>query len=148
MTRGLSAPRVSFQMRIAMRHRILLLGMAVLAGCAAMESRSRMEQLDNLMRGYAKALAWSDFEVAYTATQAAQVAPLPDAAAFKGIKITAYEPATPLVEQGGRTIRRVAHIRYVHTSRMAERSLTTNEEWKYSDEAGRWYLQSGFPQFR
>jgi len=148
MARGLSMSWIPLQMKFAMRHRILLLGMAVLAGCAAMESRSRMEQLDNLMRGYAKALEWSDFEVAYTATQAAQVAPLPDAAALKEIKITAYEPATPLVEQDGKTIRRVARIRYVHTSRMAERSLTTNEEWQYSDEAGRWYLQSGFPQFR
>jgi len=107
-----------------------------------------MEQLDSLLRGYAKALTWSDFEVAYTATQAAQVAPLPDAALLKEIKITAYEPATPLVEQDGKTIRRVARIRYVHTSRMAERSLTTNEEWQYSDEAGRWFLLSGFPQFR
>jgi hypothetical protein len=148
MARGLPMSWIPLQMKFAMRHRILLLGMAVLAGCAAMESRSRMEQLDNLMRGYAKALEWSDFEVAYTATQAAQVAPLPDAAALKEIKITAYEPATPLVEQDGKTIRRVARIRYVHTSRMAERSLTTNEEWQYSDEAGRWYLQSGFPQFR
>jgi hypothetical protein len=148
MMRCFSVSRFAFQMRIAMRHRILLLGMVVLAGCAAMESRSRMEQLDSLLRGYAKALTWSDFEVAYTATQAAQVAPLPDAALLKDIKITAYEPATPLVEKEGKTIRRVARIRYVHTSRMAERSLTTNEEWKYSDEAGRWFLSSGFPQFK
>lgn len=131
-----------------MRRRLLLLGMVVLAGCAALESKSRMEQLDNLTRGYAKALAWSDFEVAYTATKAAQQAPLPDAAALKDIKITSYEPAAPLVEQGGKTVKRVARIRYVHTSRMAERSLTTEEEWKYSDEVGRWFLQSGFPQFR
>jgi len=131
-----------------MRHRLLLLGMVLLAGCAVLESKSRMEQLDNLMRGYARALAWSDFAVAYTATRAAQEAPLPDAAALKDIKITAYEPAAPLVEQDGKSIKRVARIRYVHTSRMAERSLTTDEEWKYSDEAGRWFLQSGFPQFR
>lgn len=131
-----------------MRHRFLLLAMVVLAGCAGMASKSRMDQLDDLLRGYGKALAWSDFEVAYTATQAAQVAPLPNADALKDIKITAYEPASPLVEQDGKTIRRVARIRYVHTSRMAEHSLTTNEEWKYSDEAGRWFLQSGFPQFR
>jgi len=135
-------------MRIAMRRRLLLLGMVVLAGCAALESKSRMEQLDNLTRGYAKALAWSDFEVAYTATKAAQQAPLPDAAALKDIKITSYEPAAPLVEQDGKTVKRVARIRYVHTSRMTERSLTTEEEWKYSDEAERWFLQSGFPQFR
>jgi hypothetical protein len=135
-------------MRIAMRHRYLLLGMVVLAGCASLESKSRMEQLDNLTRGYAKALAWSDFEVAYTATKAAQQAPLPDAAVLKDIKITSYEPAAPLVEPGGKTVKRVARIRYVHTSRMAELSLTTEEEWKYSDEAGRWFLLGGFPQFR
>src|SRR3970040_296902 len=120
-------------MKFAMRHWLLLLFMVVLAGCAAMESRSRMEQLDSLLRGYAKALTWSDFEVAYTATQAAQVAPLPDAALLKEIKITAYEPATPLVEQDGKTIRRVARIRYVHTSRMAERRLTKKERWKCSE---------------
>ncbi len=131
-----------------MRHRFLLLGLVVLAGCAALESKSRMEQLDNLTRGYAKALTWSDFAVAYTATKAAQEAPLPDAAALKDVKITAYEPAAPLVEQDGKSIKRVARIRYVHTSRMAERSLTMEEEWKYSDEAGRWFLYSGFPQFK
>ena len=131
-----------------MRHRFLLLGLVVLAGCAGLESKSRLEQLDNLTRGYAKALAWSDFQVAYTATKAAQEAPLPDAAALKDIKITSYEPAAPLVEQDGKIIKRVVRIRYVHTSRMAERSLTTDEEWRYSDEAGRWFLQSGFPQFR
>ena len=135
-------------MRIALRHRFLLLGLAVLAGCATLESKSRMEQLDSLTRRYAKALEWSDFAVAYTATKAALEEPLPDATALKDIKITAYEPAAPLVEQDGKTIRRVVRIRYVHTSRMAERSLTTEEEWKYSDEAGRWFLQSGFPQFK
>ena len=135
-------------MNIAMRHWLLLFSMVALAGCAALESKSRMEQLDNLMRGYAKALAWSDFAVAYTATKAAQQAPLPDAAALKDIKITSYEPAAALVERDGKSIKRVARIRYVHTSRMAERSLTTDEEWRYSDEAGRWFLQSGFPQFK
>lgn len=131
-----------------MRHRLLLLGIFVLAGCAGLESKSRMDQLDTLTRRYAKALEWSDFAVAYTATKASQEAPLSEAAAPKDIKVTAYEPAAPLVEQDGKLIKRVARIRYVHTSRMAERSLTVEEEWKYSDEAKRWYLQSGFPQFK
>ena len=148
MLRGLPVHWFPFQMRIAMRHWLLLLCMVVLTGCATLESKSRMEQLDNLTRGYARALAWSDFAVAYTATQAAQEAPLPDATALKDIKITAYEPAAPLVEPDGKTIKRVARIRYVHTSRMAERSLTMEEEWKYSDEAGRWFLQRGFPDFK
>jgi len=131
-----------------MRHWYLLLGVVALAGCASLESSSRMEQLDKLTRGYAKALEWSKFDVAYSATKAAQETPLPDAAALKDIKITSYEPAAPLVEQNDKSIKRVARIRYVHTSRMVERSLTVEEEWKYSDEAGRWFLESGFPQFK
>lgn len=131
-----------------MRHWLLTFVLVLLAGCASLESQSRLEQFDKLTRGYAKALEWSDFAVAYTATRAAQEAPLPNAAELKDIKITAYKPVTPLVAQDGKTIKRVAQIRYVHTSRMAEHSLTMNEEWKYSDEARRWFLQSGFPQFK
>ncbi len=139
---------ITHQMRNAMRQWLLPLGVVVLTSCASLESKSRMEQFDQLTRGYAKALAWSEFEVAYTATRAALETPLADAAALKHIKITAYEPAVPLVEKEGKIIKRVAHIRYVHTSRMAEHSLTTEEEWIFSDEAGRWFLLSGFPQFR
>ena len=136
------------QVSKAVRHWLLLIVLSVLGGCAALESKSRMEQLDNLTRGYAKALAWSDFATAYSATQAALKSPLPETDTLKGIKITAYEPAASLVAQDGQTIRRVAQIRYVHTSRMAERSLSVDEEWVYSEEAGRWFLVSGFPQFR
>jgi hypothetical protein len=135
-------------MRIAMRHWLLLFGVVALAGCAALESSSRSDQFEKLTRGYAKALEWSKFDVAYSATKAAQETPLPDAAALKDIKITSYEPAAPLVEQDGKSVKRVARIRYVHTSRMVERSLTMEEEWQYSDEAGRWFLHSGFPQFK
>ena len=148
MSPGFPIPVLPVQTRIILRRWFLLAALVALAGCAALASKSRMEQLDNLMRGYAKALTWSDFTMAYSATQGALNTPLPDAAALKDIKITSYEPAAPLVEQDGKSIKRVARIRYVHTSRMAERSLTTNEEWTYSEEAGRWFLVSGFPQFR
>ena len=134
-------------MGIVMRLQLIFIGMLVLAGCAALESKSRLEQFDNLARGYAKALAWSDFAVAYSATKAALEVPLP-AAALKDIKITSYEPVSPLVEQDGKIIKRAARIRYVHISRMAERSLTMEEEWRYSDEASRWFLYSGFPEFK
>ena len=87
-----------------MRSWVPLLGVMLLAGCAGMESKSRMEKLDTLMRGYMKALEWSDFESAYTATKAAQEKPLSDAAALKDIKVTSYEPAAPLVEQEGKSI--------------------------------------------
>jgi hypothetical protein len=42
---------------------------------------------------------------------------------------------------------RQVQIRYIHTSRMSERILNLQEVWTYSDEDGRWYLQSGWPTF-
>lgn len=131
-----------------MRNRLLLLGLVFLTGCAALESRSRMEQLDTLTRRYAKALEWSEFAMAYTATKTSLETSLPDADALKHIKVTSYDPVASLLEQDGKTIKRTVRIRYVHTSRMSERSITAEEVWKYSDESGRWFLQSGFPQFQ
>jgi uncharacterized protein YceK len=133
-----------------MRHRLLLriAILFVLSGCASLSTSARMEQYDRLTRAYEQAMTWSNFEVAYSATQAAQESSLPDAARYADIKITSYDPATPLVTQEGKTIQRVAKIRYVHTSRMTELSLVTQEEWRYSDKSGRWFLYSGFPQFK
>jgi hypothetical protein len=128
---------------------LLLIGMSlVLAGCTSLSANSRLEQYDRLTRSYEQAMTWSNFEVAYAATQAAQESALPDAARYADIKITSYEPASPQVSQDGKIIKRAARIHYVHTSRMTELSLVTQEEWRYSDESDRWFLYSGFPQFK
>jgi hypothetical protein len=131
-----------------MRYRLLLLIPLLLTGCAYFSAQSRMQQFDDLARAYAKAMAWSNFETAYSATQSAAKAPPADAAVFQNIKVTSYDLAAQKVAPDSRTVRRVVQIRYVHTSHMVERSLTVEEEWKYSDESKRWVLESGFPQFR
>jgi hypothetical protein len=108
-----------------------------------------MDQYEKIALGYERAMTWSDFALAYSATKAAQASQLlPDASGYADIKVTSYEPATPQLSQEGMTIKRVARIQYVHTTRMAELSLVTEEEWRYSDEAGRWFLYSGFPKFK
>ena len=107
-----------------------------------------MQQFDDFARAYAKAVTWSNFEMAYSATQSAGKAPQAGAAAFQNIKVTSYDLASQKVAPDSMTVKRVVQIRYVHTSRMVEHSLTVEEEWTYSDEEKRWVLQSGFPQFR
>lgn len=121
----------------------------ILPGCSGLQAKNRMEQYDRVARSYEKALMWSEFEVAYSATKAARTSPrLPDASQYTDIKITSYDPASPQASKDSMTINRIARVRYVHLSRMAELSLVTEEEWKYSDEDGRWYLMSGFPKFK
>lgn len=131
-----------------MRHRSLVLFAVLLSGCAYIETNSRMQQFDDLLRGYARAMTWSNLDAAYSATRAAEKRAQADGTAFQDIKITSYEVASQKVEESGKTIRRIAQIRYVHTERMIERKLTVEEEWKYSEDSKRWILESGFPQFR
>ena len=130
------------------RSRLLLLSTVLLSGCAYFGAQARMQQFDDFARAYAKAVTWSNFEMAYSATQSAGKAPQADVVAFQNIKVTSYDLASQKAAPDGMTVKRVAQIRYVHTSRMVEHSLTVEEEWTYSNEEKRWVLQSGFPQFR
>lgn len=120
----------------------------LLSSCAYLETNSRLQQLDDLQRGYARAIIWSNLVSAYSATRRAQASPSPEANEWQNIKVTAYEPAIQKAENDGKTIRRVVQIRYVHTTQMVENKLTVEEEWKYSEDTKRWVLESGFPQFR
>jgi phosphopantetheinyl transferase (holo-ACP synthase) len=120
----------------------------MLAGCASLSTTARMERYGRLTRAYEQAMTWSNFEAAYSATKARQESSLPDAARYADIRITSYEPDAPQVTQEGKIVKRVARIHYVHLSRMTELSLVTQEEWRYSDESGHWFLYSGFPQFK
>jgi len=120
----------------------------VFAACTSMSANSRLDQYERLTRSYEQAMTWSNFEVAFAATKAGQESVLPDTARYADIKITSYEPASPQVTEEGKTIKRAARINYVHTSRMIELSLVTQEEWRFTDESGRWFLYSGFPQFK
>ena len=131
-----------------MRYRLLLLSTALLTGCAYFGAQSRMQQFDDYARAYTKAVLWSNFEMAYSATQSTGKAPQADASAFQNIKVTSYDLASQKVAPDSMTVNRVAQVRYVHTSRMVEQTLTVEEAWVYSDEEKRWVLQKGFPQFR
>ena len=127
-----------------MRRRVAgLLIVVSLAGCAIWQEDARRIQFDNTARAYARHLEWSDFEkVVLFAVGPGQAAP-PDASLYRDIKITAYEPAGGVVEADGNTVRRPAQIRYVLLTRMAERSVTVEEQWVYLEDTRRWYLKSG-----
>lgn len=125
-----------------------MLFVTLLSGCAYLETNSRLQQLDDLQRGYARAITWSDLVSAYSATRTAQDSPPQEAALWQDIKVTAYEPASQRAEDNGKTMRRIAQIRYVRTTQMVERKLTVEEEWKYSEDVKRWVLETGFPQFK
>lgn len=131
-----------------MRSCLIALLATVLSACAYLKTNSRLQQFDDLQRGYARAMVWSDLAAAYSATRAAENKVPANALSLQDIKITAYEPINQKVEDDGQTIRRTARIRFVFTSRMVEQQLLAQEEWRYSENHKRWILESGFPAFR
>src|SRR5512139_2523824 len=102
-----------------MRLSVLLAVLATLTGCASIESDRRQNYFDLVTRAYERALDWSDYESAYSATKQAEGAPKVDLEALKAFKITSYRAAVVRVsEDGGRVIRR-ANISYVRLARMS-----------------------------
>lgn len=131
-----------------MRFWLLVLAATVLTGCASFAAQHRMSKLDTLTRAYERAIEWSDFEAALAATTRSEGTSRPETSSFKYIKVTSYAPVSSRAADDGRSFKRVVRISYVHTSSMIERSVTTEEEWEYSDQSEQWFLRSGFPQFR
>lgn len=133
-----------------MRRWIPVIAIIFLSGCASIRAEQRMSEFDDLTRAYGSAMQWSEFVAAYSAMQKTATTPPLDASLYKDIKVTSYEPQRLRAAEDAKakTIRRTVHIGYVHLVDMVEHSLTTDEEWVYSDTDERWYLRSGFPVFK
>lgn len=130
-----------------MRTWIIGLTVALLAGCATFGEKSREMKFNDTVRLYSKTIEWSGFDrlgnfVKFTAEN-----PPPDPQRYQDIKVSHYQPGQAQGTPDGKTVMRRAQIRYIESSRMSERSLTVQEVWTYSDEDGRWFLQSGWPIF-
>lgn len=127
-----------------MRHLFPLL-FALLAGCSVWTEKARAIKLEDLMNGYTQTMEWSDFSRAllYRKITTAR----PDLAAYQNIKISDYRPAGMVKSEDGKTVKRLVQVRYILLSRMAERDLTTQEVWAYSEEEGRWVIISDLPAF-
>jgi hypothetical protein len=128
-------------------HRLFLLLLVFLTSCSTWSEKSRAIKLEDLMNGYTRTMESSDFSRALLYRKYTAENPPPDLGHYSNIKIWEYRPVQMAPSTDGTTVLRIAQIRYILLSRMAERSLTTQEVWKYSEEDGRWYLTSDLPSF-
>jgi hypothetical protein len=134
--------------RISVRRWMLAISIVVLAGCTSLGTEYRMSRLDDLTWAYSRAMEWSDFATAHSATKTVAGTATLDATAYKDIKVTSYDVLSTRAVDNGKSIQRNVRISYVRLSDMAERNLRLEEEWTYSEADKRWYLRSGFPVFK
>jgi len=127
---------------------MLAISFIFLAGCTSLGADYRRSQLDDLTWAYTRAVEWSDFGTAHSATKTDPGASAFDPSAYKDIKVTSYDLMGARSLDNGKSVQRSVRISYVRLSDMAERKLNVEEEWVYSDAEKRWYLRSGFPVFK
>jgi hypothetical protein len=127
----------------------LLVSAAVLAGCATGQS-SQSRKRDMLLRSYASAIRWSEFEQAwgFLSPQLRESTPLTDLELerFKQVQVVGYTELSRDVGDDGSISQRV-EIRLVNRHTQVERVVIDKQRWSYDPEAKRWWLESGLPDF-
>jgi hypothetical protein len=115
---------------------------AWLSGCLT-PGALRSQRLETATSAFENAMRWSDFAGAASHLEAK--APAPDFAAYRGVKVVAYDPKQATISKDITEARILVEIRYVHTERMRERQILSSLHWRYDDKESRWRLASGLP---
>lgn len=133
-----------------MRARFLLIVMllALLAGCAVEQMRNKETILEETLKTYAATIRWGDMTQALGFVDPAYLAAHPltplDLARYKQVQVTAYNdaPAAPISET---EVRQVVEIGIVNINTQTARSIIDNQVWRYDEAQKRWWLTTGLP---
>jgi hypothetical protein len=129
----------------------LLVVSALVAGlgaCSTLHEQRRSDLLDSSLRGYEKAIRWSEFEVANTFRKDGDKSePVPDFQALRDIRVTSYDVTTRDVDEDKTEARQSVRIGYYNVNYLREKTLTDKQHWLFDEEAKRWYLDGSLPVF-
>jgi hypothetical protein len=124
----------------------LALAIGFLAGgCASIQQTLSSEQFDLRSKYFVRAIRWG--EIDKLPAFFAPGAELPDFAPLEEIKVTDAEAGPWKVTTDGMHITQSLSLKYYRTDTLVERSLTSDQLWRYDPERHAWFLESGFPQF-
>lgn len=130
----------------------LLIGIAVVAlsvSCARMQNQDKMDKLDLATRTYGKAIRWSHFDSAeaFLSPESPRLTEAEREALEKGIRVTSYEPAEQVMTPDLIRTTISVKIAYLLDGSNRLRTITDRQNWRYDEEAKRWYLEGSLPDF-
>lgn len=118
-------------------------------GCATMQEKQRMEDFSLTSNAYAKAMRWSQFELAYVFHRGSLSGEdLPDFEKLKNYKVVNYNLLGVFPSEDKHRVSQVVEIRYFRTDTMVVRSAQKQQLWVYDDTEERWFIESRFPDFK
>ena len=133
-------------MRLLLKTAALLVLMLVLGQADARQKG----KLDEMQNAYAAAIRWGDFEGAVNFLDPAYLQEHPvgefELSRFEQIQVSGYRDMNTSVEPDG-TVVRAVEVRIINKHTQAERTVRYRERWRYDEEAKRWWVVGGLPDF-
>lgn len=127
---------------------VLLLALLVVAPASAFGKRKKGSQLDATQTAYATAIRWGEFEQAWEFLDPAyrEAHPMTELGfeRYKQIEVSGYADRGSVAGADGSVVRNI-ELRVINRHTMAERSLRYREQWRWDQEARRWWMVLGLP---
>ena len=122
--------------------------MLLLLPGACASTADKMDRLNNVLRGYEKALRWAKFDIAYSyhKWESTEQPSIPDY--LKNIRLTNYGASNKSFDEETMTAKQTVKISFYNKNDLRERSLEDKQRWKYFSDEKRWYLMSKPPTFK
>ena len=126
-----------------------LLGLVLALGCASVESKQRLESLDQSLSTYGKALRWGDYEEAalYRLPHDGRPVMPVNRDDFKDIRVISYQVFEQRLNRAQTEARVTMSISYYHEDTGTVRSITDQQTWWYEPNQKRWFLDGDLPEF-
>lgn len=127
---------------------LALLLAATLPACGSVKKDKMVVTLQNATNSYQSALRWGYYENAYgfMDPEKRKDRDLPDN--LEGIRLTGYDVVqAPIAKKDSDTAMQIVKIEYLHEDTQVVKELTDRQVWRYDEEAKKWWLESGLPNF-
>lgn len=124
-----------------------LLSLLLVLGHADARQKGRLDETQN---AYSTAIRWGDFEGAVNFLDPEYLKEHPvgefELSRFEQIQVSGYRDLNTSVDPDGVVVRTI-EVRVINKHTQAERSLRYRERWRYDEEARRWWVVGGLPDF-
>ncbi len=124
---------------------LALLTGTLLAGCAAMAGKSRLESYSQIVDAYEKALRRSDYNAAARFLDPSAPAARVDLHKMKDIKIVEYKVTRVNMSENKTEIAQDVELQYFRLNSNILRTVHDPQIWRFQQEGKVWLLQTGFP---
>lgn len=125
-----------------------IIALALLAGCANQEIRSKQTILNETLRAYAAAIRWGEYEQAVgfidPKIQAEHPVSSLELERLKQVRVSNYDESQPVAVSPDE-VRQVVRLDLLHVNTQVARSIVDRRVWKYDKAGKHWWLVSGLP---